>query len=123
TRAVPALAKRVADELGDEWEKEATLNALRALDLEAVTPALLRALEANNRTVRLWATRKLGDQKGDKAVTEPLRQTLFRKDGEQRRRAAESLGRLGDRSALADLARRVADADYDDGEEKNAALG
>ncbi|CAN5914812.1 hypothetical protein BH23PLA1_BH23PLA1_11320 [soil metagenome] len=69
--AVPALADRVADDVHDlkydnriwsyisnnqtDFSKEAALQALRALDREAVEDALIRASNAKNPRVRAWA--------------------------------------------------------------------
>ena len=68
--AVAELVKRVADDKAEAGgEKDAALTALRTLDLDKVTEALLGALQSDNRAVRLWAAQRLSTQK-DKAVVE-----------------------------------------------------
>src|SRR5262249_31404421 len=68
---VEPLAKRVADELWDDRDsyhddsgsKAAALNALRELDADRVTPALLTTLKAKREDIRVWACERLALQK------------------------------------------------------------
>jgi HEAT repeat protein/tetratricopeptide (TPR) repeat protein len=125
--AVPALAKRIADEVWlpvpggfviykDEpydgfkglGSKDHALDALRALDRDQATPALLAALGAKTARVRAWAADELGRQKGP-AVVKALIPMLTDEDGYVRRAAADSLKKLGDKAAVPALVKRVAD--------------
>jgi HEAT repeat protein len=81
--AVDPLTKRVADELwdtrdsyhDDSGSKGAAWNALRELDPDRVTPALLNALKAKREDIRVWACKKLALQK-DRASTDALTAAL-----------------------------------------------
>jgi serine/threonine protein kinase len=69
--AVPALVKRVADDLwasGDGWDdryssKLAALEALKRLAPQRVTEALLAAVRSKEESVRVWACEGLAQQK------------------------------------------------------------
>src|SRR5262249_28416730 len=75
--AVPALVKRVADDLwvaNDRYDasyssKKAALKALRAIAPDRVTEALLGALGAKDENVRIWACRELAMQKDKESLT------------------------------------------------------
>ena len=89
--------------------KAAALEALKLLAPESVTAALATALKSKNESVRSWAAAELQNQKGDETAVEPLIQALSDTDGWTRKAAAESLGKLGGKSAAPALMRRVAD--------------
>ena len=70
--AVPALIRRVSDDLWDrhddydslaESSKLMALEALRTMDREKVSPALVAALSAGKEEVRVWACRYLAQLK------------------------------------------------------------
>lgn len=81
--AVPALMKRVADEIWDSRDafgladssKLVALAALRTLAKNQVTSALLNAIRCKNEDVRVWACVQLAEQK-DKESSEALRAAL-----------------------------------------------
>jgi HEAT repeat protein/tetratricopeptide (TPR) repeat protein len=136
--AVPALERRVADDLWyvsgysnvpDDPEgggKAAALGALRALAPERVQDALVAAAGSKTVEVRAWALACLGELVGrgdDPGVVAALVRGLsepdptdkdhaarmVRKGGHIRAVAAEALRKLGARSAVPDLTKRVAD--------------
>jgi HEAT repeat protein/tetratricopeptide (TPR) repeat protein len=125
--AVPALVRRIADEVWiprpggfllyrDEpydgfrglGSKDHALEALKALAPEQVTVALAAALDAKDNRIRTWAAAEMGKQKGQDAV-KALIKALTDADGYVRRAAADSLKTLGDKSAAPALVKRVAD--------------
>jgi HEAT repeat protein len=120
--AAAVLAKRVKDDESEfAAEKDLSLQALKKLDLAAVTGALVGAAESKNRAVRLWAVQRLHTQ-WDKATVEALSKVLNDMDGELRGYAADSLGKLGDKSAAPALIKRVADDNANVSWEKDAAI-
>jgi HEAT repeat protein len=124
--AVRALMDRVADDVWvpvppgpflpagpPTWDpdgagKGAALDALKALAPERVPEALKDALKSKNKQVRAWAAVELGGFK-EEGVVDALIPLLDDKDGTLRRLAAETLGKLGDKSAVPGLMKRVAD--------------
>src|SRR5262249_13834607 len=75
---------------------------------ERAMEALLAALKDKRDEVRAWAAEALGKEKGDEVV-KALCAALKDKYGVTRRRAAQSLLDIGDTSASAALAERIAD--------------
>jgi HEAT repeat protein len=131
--AVPALMHRVAD---DRWYdsgytnvpsdpvgggKNAALETLKKLAPECATPALLRAIRSSNSEVKIWAMGLLVADKSNirnESLSEALVEALKDPDEDPkramagrnvRRLAAESLLKLGFRSAIPALVERVAD--------------
>jgi serine/threonine protein kinase/HEAT repeat protein len=96
--AVPALMKRVADDLwgsgdGDSVgysSKLMALEALRTLAKTKVTPALIDALRSKNEDVRIWAIWQLG-QLSDKEVFEGLSAAMKDDSPRVREAAAKAL--------------------------------
>jgi HEAT repeat protein len=92
--AVPALVRRVADDLwypSDSYSKSrsskrAALSALKMLGPEKISEALLGALHSKNEPVRIWACEELANQK-DKESIAGLTAALS-KDPSERVRAA-----------------------------------
>ncbi len=113
--AVPALSRRVADEqtyyrLGHYVDKNAAVDAIRALSPGSATPALLAALKAKNPNVQTWAALQMGNQTSDKSLVSALCEALnSEKNGELRREAAVSLGKLDAKEAATALSRRISD--------------
>jgi HEAT repeat protein len=123
--AAPALVKAVVDNewLAVPWAlhpsdgsgnydpavRNAALDALKALAPERVTEALLGAARSKQTSLRLWAYGHLGSRNDDKAVVQALTQALSDQAGPVRRVAAESLKKLGDKSAAPALLKAVAD--------------
>jgi HEAT repeat protein len=119
--AAPALAARVADdrwvvseyanaELNDPIAggKSAAVAALRKLAPERVTAALSDALRSPTLGVRVWAASELGRQDDADSLTS-LRAALFDGNPWVRRAAADALLVRGNKTAVPDLIKRVAD--------------
>jgi hypothetical protein len=115
--AVPALEKRVSDNelINSIWENEqvadkfAALNALKALGPNRVTDALVAALQAKEVRVRNWAAYQLRTLSGQEKAVRALIERLNDQNGWVRKTAAESLQKLGDKSAVPALEKRVSD--------------
>jgi HEAT repeat protein len=111
--AVPALVERAANDRfsadGSGGGKDAALEALRALDSDQATPALLRALKSKKPDVRVWALQNLAGQKKDKAALEAILPFLKNDEAYYRGLAANALRDLGDPAAAPALMVRVAD--------------
>jgi HEAT repeat protein len=96
--AVPALMKRVADDLwgsGDNdnagySSKLMALEALKTLAKTKVTPALIDALRSTNENVRIWAIWQLG-QLSDKEVFDGLSAAMKDESPRVREAAAKAL--------------------------------
>jgi HEAT repeat protein len=126
--AVPALIKRVAD---DVWlpppgyatfadsspydgipkrgSKDRALQVLRKLAPGKVEEALVLAMKSKTRQVRSWAAVELAGEKKSEAIVAALGMALRDADGYVRRTAADSLGKLGAKEAVPALIKRVAD--------------
>ncbi|MBI1915192.1 MAG: HEAT repeat domain-containing protein [Planctomycetes bacterium] len=118
--AVPALAKRVADDIYDPYPgKHAALEALHELAPEKAVEALASALSSKAEAVRVWACRELGRQRGGKAEA-ALAQAAKSETVAVRAAAAFALARQGGgdvpealRGLLADKEARVRRAAVD----------
>lgn len=132
--AANALVKRIQDEIwilypegsfnydpkdlppydggGKTWgSKDHALSALKKVAADKVPAALAGALKANKVELRRWAAARMASEKGEAAVTS-LADALADADGQVRRAAADSLGKIGDKSeAVIDaLIKRVGDS-------------
>jgi HEAT repeat protein len=126
--AVPALIKRVAD---DVWlqapdsifrdptpydgcsdrrgSKDRALQVLRKLAPDKVEEALLAATKSKTPAVRWWAALELAGQKKSQAIVKALVTGLGDRDAYVRLAAADTLGKLRAKEAVPALIKRVAD--------------
>src|SRR5262249_48109011 len=117
--ATDALARRVADDvmfLAFEEDKDAALEALRAIAPDRVQAALIAGTKSRGRNVRWWAMDRLvgltkdrppdAEEPGE-AVVQALIERLGDDELAPRSVAAKALGKLRARTAADALARRV----------------
>jgi HEAT repeat protein len=106
--ASDALADALRDE--DARVRSRAVDALGALATERGLDSVIDALHDGDAFVRITAVQALGNFSGRTRATEALLQTLSEADVSPRRRALESLGRLGDERALDAVRTALADA-------------
>jgi HEAT repeat protein len=126
--AVPALIKRVADDvwvqhpglatfadstpydgIKEKGSKDRALQVLGKLAPDKVEEALVLAMKSKTYQVRSWAARELASEKKSEAIVAALVAGLRDSDAYVRRAAADTLGRLGAKEAVPALIKRVAD--------------
>ncbi len=109
--AVPALSQRVADDLADNFDggKYAALDALKHLDPEKATEALLQAMQSRDDGVQTWACSLLPPKEARSAAA--LTNALKKGAPTVRRAAAGALAGFNDADSAAALVASLRDGD------------